>query len=53
MNAELAHFTAAVRVAISQVYIALCYYKLDYYDVALEILQTCLLAVERDFVPGT
>lgn len=24
-----------------QVYIALCYYKLDYYDVALEILQTC------------
>merc|ERR1712054_317984 len=24
------------------VYIALCYYKLDYYDVALEILQTYL-----------
>ena len=25
-----------------EVYIALCYYKLDYYDVALEILQTYL-----------
>ena len=48
MNAELANFKAAVRVAVSQVYIALCYYKLDYYDVALEILQTCHPAVKRE-----